>query len=152
MNHVKKITALLFAFVLLGAGCASVSKPPAPVIPSEKVPSAPAPIDSGSGTEKVTKDVPTIGYVTRHHAAELVNTEIRVPAYMLKNEGGYIIISDEKIDTPNPHDLPVTGDGISTVKPLHEYLFTGTLVYKQLEASNGNLYSLRLSAVPQLLK
>jgi hypothetical protein len=105
------------------------------------------PIEATTTTATI-KEVPTIGYVTRHHAAELVNTIIKMSGYMLKREKGYIIISDEKVDIPNPHDLPVTGNGVDLVKSLKKYTFTGKLVYQQLNASNQDPYSLQLITPP----
>ncbi len=123
-------------------------------LPNDVASSTPSDVRKTPETAPVVSasDVPSVGYVTRHHAAELVNTEIKVPGYMIKNLGTYIIVSDEKVDVPNPHDLPVMGTGISRIVPLKKYLFTGKFVKGGLNASNKNPYHLELIVAPEPLK
>jgi hypothetical protein len=80
-----------------------------------------------------------VGNIT-FHAANFVNKYIKITGYIIARENGYIIFSDEKIDTPNPHDLPVTGSGLDKILPLHKYVLSGQFVYGGLVASNNNPY------------
>jgi hypothetical protein len=89
----------------------------------------------------------SVGYLMKHRQS-LVGVETAIEGYMIKKDTGYIIFSDEKIDTPNPNDLPVNGSGEERIMPRQKYILTGRLVYKGLAASNGNPYHFELTKKP----
>lgn len=89
----------------------------------------------------------TIGYVSRH-AAHFSNTMVEMHGYVLKDNGTYSTVSDEKTGVVSAGDLPVVGTALEKLVPGISYLFRGTLVKGGLVAANGNPYHLELSNDP----
>lgn len=89
----------------------------------------------------------SIGSVTRD-SAHFSNTIVEVHGYVLKDNGSYSIISDEKSGLISSGDLPVVGVALTKLVPETSYLFRGTLVKGGLVSVNGNPYHLELTNDP----
>ena len=89
----------------------------------------------------------TIGYVMRH-AAYFSNTMVEMHGYVLKDNGAYSIVSDEKNGAVTAGDLPIASTALEKLAPRTSYLFRGTLVKGGLTASNRNPYHLELANDP----
>jgi hypothetical protein len=114
--------------------------------------------DSVSATSTSNSPLPistppaqSVGSVTRH-AASYIGKSVVLQGYLLKSETGDIIFSDEPTGSISIYDLPVTGNGITSIVAKHEYLLQGTFIKQSLPASNGSTYRLELSNIPTLLQ
>jgi hypothetical protein len=89
-----------------------------------------------------------IGQVTRH-ARKFVNQGITLTGYLLAQEEGYAIVSDEPRGKISAHDLPVSGAGLDRMRPMKKYVFEGNFLDHGFKAINGSRYHLELVAAPQ---
>lgn len=101
-------------------------------------PSASSPQPSGS--------VLTIGQVSRH-PQNYLNQSVMVSGYVLAQQNGYAIFSDENGGQIGVYDLPVTGAGINNLVLRQKYTLQGILKYQGLIASNHNSYHLELTNI-----
>jgi hypothetical protein len=85
-----------------------------------------------------------IGAVTRH-ASRYVGKPVTLAGYLLAQEKGYVLVSDEPGGKAGHYDLPVTGPGVGDLKPKVRYVFEGRLLGKGLVAVNGDPVHLELS-------
>ncbi len=91
----------------------------------------------------------TIGSVTRHDAG-FIDKNIRVNGYLLKQESGYAIFSDESSGDIGYYDLPISGAGISDTKLNQKYKLEGKFIKSaEKTSSNGSPFMLELSSLPQ---
>ncbi|MDE2311687.1 MAG: PQQ-binding-like beta-propeller repeat protein [Patescibacteria group bacterium] len=90
----------------------------------------------------------TVGQVSRH-AIDFVNQNVSIAGYVLRQENGYAIISDEASGSLGPYDLPIRGVGVSGLAVGKKYTFVGTLTQGGLDAVNHNSFHLELSAPAQ---
>ena len=98
----------------------------------------------GAGAPIVYK----IGAVT-WHAARFINQDLVLMGYVLSRGDGYVLFSDEPGGSVSAHDLPVAGAGLDVLLPKVKYILRGHFERSGLPASNGNLYRLVLSSLPQ---
>lgn len=92
-------------------------------------------------------DVPlTIGQVSRH-ANSYVGQTITLTGYVLKQENGYVLFSDEQSGNVGFYDLPVSGAAINNLILKQKYIIQGVLKYQGLAASNGNPYHFEITSV-----
>jgi hypothetical protein len=89
-----------------------------------------------------------VGAITRHPDG-FINKHIFIQGYILKKENGYVIFSDEPTGAISKTDLPVTGAGIESMVLNQKYILEGTFTDLGLSASNGSVYHLDLSVLPQ---
>ncbi len=89
----------------------------------------------------------TIGYAMRH-SDEVLNQDVTLQGYPLKKENGYVIFSDESSGGLTVNDLPVIGDGLSSVSLGTKYILRGTFTKGGVSAVNKNPYHLQLSSPP----
>jgi hypothetical protein len=99
--------------------------------------------DAASATAPALK----VGAVT-WHAAKYAAKDVRIMGFVLARDPGYILFSDEPNGSISAHDLPVTGPGITDMMDGKRYLLVGRFVKGGLQATNGNLYHLELTAPP----
>lgn len=95
--------------------------------------------------------IQTVGSVTRH-SAKYIGKNVHLRGYVLKQENGYIIFSDELNGTISNFDLPVTGAGIETMQNKQSYIIEGVYLGKGLIASNKNPNHLLLTKIPEVVK
>jgi hypothetical protein len=88
-----------------------------------------------------------VGAVT-WHATRYAAKSVRIIGFVLARDPGYILFSDEPNGSISAHDLPVTGPGITDMMDGKRYLLVGRFVKGGLQATNGNLYHLELTAPP----
>ena len=86
-----------------------------------------------------------VGAVSRH-ASRYVGKQVTIAGYLLARESGYVLVSDEPGGRIGHYDLPVTGDGLATLRPRLRYVFEGRLLDHGLKAINGDPVHLELSA------
>jgi len=98
----------------------------------------------GAGSPTVHK----IGAVT-WHATRFANQDLVLTGYMLERDSGYVLFSDEPNGAISAHDLPVTGVGLDLLQSKVKYILRGHFARGLHPASNGNVYSLELSTVPE---
>src|SRR5579872_1676120 len=94
--------------------------------------------------------VPTVhkvGAITWHAKAYAAQT-LTIKGYVLAQEAGYLLFSDEPTGAISAHDLPVTGSGTDQLPLEGKFLLTGRFILGGLKASNGNPYHLELTAPP----
>ncbi len=91
----------------------------------------------------------TIGSISRH-PQNYLNQTVTVAGYVLKQQNGYAIFSDEATGPIGQYDLPVIGTNINGLTMKQKYVLTGILKYQGLTSSNGNPYHLELTALPEL--
>ena len=91
----------------------------------------------------------TVGTVSRHPQS-YVNQTVTVAGYILQQQNGYAIFSDEAAGPIGPYDLPVVGTGVAGLATKQKYILQGILTYQGLTASNNNPYHLELTAAPLL--
>jgi hypothetical protein len=106
---------------------------------------------TGPGSDRVLAAdraaVHKIGAVTRH-ARQYVGQKVTLTGYLLARETGYVLFSDEPTGKISAHDLPVSGVGLDQLQPMMKYVIEGTFLDHGLQANNGNLYHLELTASP----
>lgn len=88
-----------------------------------------------------------VGQVTRH-ASKFEGKQLQIQGYLLAPGTDYVLFSDEPDGAIGPHDLPVTGPGIASMKTKVKYLLVGTFIKGGLAASNGNPDHFELSVPP----
>jgi len=93
----------------------------------------------------------TIGQIT-WHPQRFLNQTVRVQGYLLKEEVGYAIFSDEPAGAITKHDLPVIGNDVDNAKPRQKYILQGKFLSKGLKSTNRNPYHLKLFTTPQRVK
>lgn len=91
----------------------------------------------------------TMGSATRHPDG-FIGKNIKVSGYLLKQEKGYGIFSDEINGTVGYYDLPISGSGVDATKTKQKYNFQGKFVRQSIKSSNGSPFLLELSAPPQV--
>ncbi len=91
----------------------------------------------------------SVGSVTRH-AATYLGQNVLLKGYVLKQDPGYAIFSDEPSGVISQYDLPITGEGVASMKLGQAYRIAGTFLSGSLIASNGNPDHLELSTLPQV--
>ncbi|MCL5009141.1 MAG: hypothetical protein M1400_02235 [Patescibacteria group bacterium] len=94
-----------------------------------------------------TLPVSNIGSVSRQ-AQNFVDKKVAVEGYVLQQDNGYAIFSDEAAGKLGPYDLPVLGAGVTNLPLKQKYILEGVVKYGGLKASNGNPYHLELSVQP----
>lgn len=92
--------------------------------------------------------VHSVGDIT-FHPKSYVGKHVVMRGYLLKQEAGYVLVSDESSGKIGPRDLPVSGTGIDTLKPGQLFVIEGEFLDHGLKASNGNRYHLELTAPPK---
>ncbi|MDE2079250.1 MAG: hypothetical protein KGI73_02580 [Patescibacteria group bacterium] len=102
---------------------------------------------ASSSPQSLNLPVYTVGTLM-NRGAYFANTMVQIHGYILKNEQGYSLASDESSGAVSARDLPVVGTALETLVPGKPYLFRGTLVKGGLAASNGNPYHLELENDP----
>jgi hypothetical protein len=88
----------------------------------------------------------SIGEVSRH-PRNYVNKSVTMTGYVLEQQNGYAIFSDESSGKVGVYDLPVSGSGVGGLALKQKYIMQGILKYKGLVASNHNLYHLELTKI-----
>lgn len=86
----------------------------------------------------------TVGYITSH-SSELVGTVMKVDGYMLKQENGYLMFSDESSGNISSGDLPVLTSGTDSFAPNQKYQLIGELINGGIDAINKNTYHFEFS-------
>ena len=89
----------------------------------------------------------TVGQVTRH-ANQFIGQLIRLQGYILKQENGYAIFSDEPTGSIGVYDLPIRGVGVDLLKSNQKYELQGIFLGSGLVASNNNHNHLELTTLP----
>ena len=89
----------------------------------------------------------SVGAITRH-AAAFLGRDVALIGYLLEQEPGYAIVSDESSGTLSTYDLPVVGIGADQLRLNTKYLLHGKFVDAGAAAANGSKYRLELSAAP----
>lgn len=72
--------------------------------------------------------------------------EVTITGFLLRQEDGYAIISDEPGGKLGHFDLPVVGDGVAALLPKVRYDLQGLLLDQGLNAVNGDPVHLQLTA------
>lgn len=90
----------------------------------------------------------SIGAVTRHSAPFIGHT-LLLKGYLVKRERDYLIFSDENGGPIGRYDLPVTGSGLSLVKPGRQYALEGRFLDRGLASANRNPDHFELSKPPE---
>jgi hypothetical protein len=88
-----------------------------------------------------------VGVVTRH-ASRYIGHQLTISGFILGQESGYALVSDEASGRIGHFDLPVVGATVSTLKTHMRYEFEGRLVGSGLKAVNGDPVHLELIAPP----
>lgn len=101
---------------------------------------------SSAAASQPISPVLTIGQVSRH-PQNYVNKSVAVAGYVLEQQNGYAIFSDESVGTIGVYDLPVSGSGVNNLAPKQKYTLQGILKYQSLTASNHNPYHLELTNI-----
>ncbi|MDB5194373.1 MAG: Kelch repeat-containing protein [Parcubacteria group bacterium] len=104
-----------------------------------------------TSTQVLPLSTQTVGFVTRH-SAKYLGTAVRLKGYVLKQENGYVIFSDEPNGSISSFDLPVTGTGIDTMQNKQQYIIEGNFISHGLTASNNNPNHLELTKPPEVAK
>ena len=104
-------------------------------------------LDSDGGFAANRAAVHKIGAVT-WHARQYVGQKVTLTGYLLAREAGYVLFSDEPTGNISAHDLPVSGLGLDQLQPMIKYVIEGTFLDHGLQANNGSLYHLELTASP----
>ncbi|MDR3642840.1 MAG: hypothetical protein P4L74_04410 [Candidatus Doudnabacteria bacterium] len=85
----------------------------------------------------------SVGAVSRH-AGNYLGQTVTITGYVLEQQNGYSIISDESAGAVGPYDLPVTGQNIAGLAARQKYTFRGIIKNQGLNSSNNNIYHLEL--------
>lgn len=101
----------------------------------------------------VTSTLPlhTVGQVTRH-ADQFIGKRVRLQGYLLQQNNGYILFSDEPTGIVGRYDLPVRGAGVETMQPGKKYELQGVFLGYGLVSSNHNPNHLELELSPALVR
>lgn len=102
-----------------------------------------------STTAAPTLNPVTVGNVSRHAQNYLGQTVI-IAGYVLSQQNGYVIISDEPGGTVGFYDLPVMGPGVAGLQLKQKYVFQGILRGTGLTSTNRNPDHLELAEPAQL--
>lgn len=89
----------------------------------------------------------TVGQITRH-ANQFIGQEVRLQGYLLEQQKGYAIFSDESTGTIGRYDLPITGDTFASLQPNQRYEIQGIFLDSGLTALNNNPDHLSLTLPP----
>lgn len=90
-----------------------------------------------------------IGSVSRH-PQNYVGQTVTVSGYVLEQQNGYAIFSDESSGSIGQYDLPVTGTSVANLVKNQKYILQGVLKSQGLSAINKNPYHLELTSLPIL--
>jgi hypothetical protein len=88
----------------------------------------------------------SIGEVSRH-TQNYVDKSVTMTGYVLEQQNGYAIFSDESGGKIGAYDLPVSGSGVGGLALKQKYTLQGILKYQGLSASNHNPYHLELTKI-----
>ncbi len=104
-------------------------------------------MNSTSTPQSLHVPIYTISYVM-NHAAYFSHTIVEMHGYVLKDNGAYSIVSDEKSGVVSIRDLPIVGTALEKLTLGTSYLFRGMLVKGGLTTTNGNPYHIELANDP----
>ena len=104
-------------------------------------------IPSLLGAASAAETVHKVGQVT-WHPQTFLGKPVSIVGYVLAQEPGTVMFSDEPTGKVSAHDLPVTGTGVDTMALAGRYRISGIFVRSGLAAGNGNPYHLELTEVP----
>jgi len=96
----------------------------------------------------VADPIHRVGDIT-FHPKKFVGKHVIMRGFLLKQETGYALVSDESGGKIGPRDLPVTGAGLELMKPNTLFIIEGNFLDKGLTASNNNKYHLELTVPPK---
>lgn len=96
--------------------------------------------------EAATGSILTVGEVSRH-PQNYVNQTVTITGYVLEQQNGYALFSDESGGAIGPYDLPITGSGVSGLSVKQKYILQGSLKYQGLNATNHNPYHLEVVSI-----
>ncbi len=101
---------------------------------------------SSVSSSQPTSSALTIGQVSRH-PQNYVNQPVTVAGYVLEQQNGYAIFSDENSGSIGVYDLPVSGPGVDGLGLKQKYTLQGILKYQGLASSNRNPYYLEVTNI-----
>lgn len=99
-----------------------------------------------SSSPQSADNILSVGQVSRH-PQNYVNQPVTVAGYVLKQQNGYAIFSDESTGLIGAYDLPVSGSRVDGLALKQKYTLQGILKYQGLASSNHNPYHLEVSTI-----
>ena len=121
-----------------GSGPGQLSIPDGMDIIMREVPS--------SSSTPPTSSILSVGQVSRH-AQIYLNQSVVITGYILEQQNGYALFSDESTGSIGVYDLPVYGPGVDGLLPKQKYILQGILNYQALTSSNHNPYNLEVTNI-----